>query len=173
MVDKSNGEDLYAHIDFNSKVLVASDEAPPIPIDVETTTNKKHDLNKSKDETRHDLSLYKLVPKVFRLNGKAQADIFHLNKERPTQEFPIPISKDSEEEDPFIDLSGKQPKSTGKQEGDEDDAKSKRNSQTIVTPYPAMEVAPDDTLSAPVTTRDTIDTPVVTTPQPIVPDAQA
>ncbi|MCD7454477.1 hypothetical protein HAX54_024969 [Datura stramonium] len=100
-------------------------------IDVETTTNKKHDLNKSKDETRHDPSLYKLVPKVFRLKWK--------------------------------------PKSTGKQEGDEDDAKSKRtsssspprvidqtsgvavslDSQTIVTPYPAMEVAPDDTLSAP------------------------
>ncbi|MCD7447370.1 hypothetical protein HAX54_027847 [Datura stramonium] len=40
-------------------------------MDVETTTKKKHDLEKSKYEIRHGLRLHKSVSEVFGPNGKA------------------------------------------------------------------------------------------------------
>ncbi|MCE5165842.1 hypothetical protein HAX54_012580, partial [Datura stramonium] len=52
-------------------------------------------------------------------------------------------------------------------------ASSHERSQSLITPSLAVEVAPDDTMSASVTTSATVDILGVTTSQSVVPNSQA
>ncbi|MCD7462398.1 hypothetical protein HAX54_048417 [Datura stramonium] len=106
-------------------------------------------------------------------------------QERLPQAFPILTIEELDEEEPFINLLGKYPKTLEEDLSLEElqahisgassssvarvadqtcGAMISSDSQTFITLPPATEVAPDDTLSASVTTSATVYIPGITTP---------
>ncbi|MCD9644629.1 hypothetical protein HAX54_033016, partial [Datura stramonium] len=108
-------------------------------IDMETYATKKYDLEKSKDESRNYLKLYKPIPEVFGSSGQTtrametttdqtgeaigEELVFHdaliptfthLLLERQSKDFPIPKFEELEDDVPSMDLLGEQPRVVGK-----------------------------------------------------------
>ncbi|MCE3216532.1 hypothetical protein HAX54_006790 [Datura stramonium] len=115
---------------------------------------------------------------------KAQNDILKLQQERQHPEFLIVEFEELEDDAPFIDLLGKQPKETAKTDGGDSSSSAPRveghvigdtihlESTTHITLPPATEAAMSDPLSATTATEGIADGSGVIPPQTVVPDSR-
>ncbi|MCD9559689.1 hypothetical protein HAX54_017850 [Datura stramonium] len=161
-------------------------------IDVEIVANKKHDFDKSKDETKNDLRVHKAVLQVFGPSGKrVRVAVEHTDASSAAigsylsfvvAPFPtfIPFISDapmtmrglhaqiddmvawvneSLKELTIPDLASLVPKVADQVSG----AEISSESQTFITPSPAIEGAPDATMGVSVTASTSVDISRATT----------